>query len=65
MSENPFKGPCYNGHQLYNLSGDERTIMVKTFTAEQCAAALEVPGLQKTVERAIRARQRKLGTAAV
>lgn len=64
MSENPFKGPCYNGNQLYHLTVDDRIRMVKDFDAEQCAAALSVPCLQKTVHRAIRTRLRKLMEAA-
>lgn len=64
MTNNPFKGPCYNGQQLYHLVVDDRIRMVKDFDAEQCTAALQVPGLQKTVDRAIRTRLCKLVAAA-
>lgn len=64
MTDNPFKGPCYNGHQCYEQTTEDRIRKVSTFDADQCAAALAVPGLQKTVERAIHVRLRKLGKVA-
>lgn len=64
MNSNPFKGPCYNGRQLYHMTAEDRIRMVKDFDAIQCEAALSVPGLQKTVDRAVRTQLRKLGEAA-
>lgn len=64
MNTNPFKGPCYEGRQLYHMTAEDRIRMVKDFNAEQCEAALSVPNLQKTVGRAIQVRLRKLGEAA-
>lgn len=60
MTNNPFKGPCYNGHQLYHMTSVDRINMVKTFNAEQCAAALTVPGIQKTVANAVQTRLRRI-----
>lgn len=57
----PFAGPRYGTHQLYYLSGDERLDAVTRMDREALEAALLVPGLQKTVENAIRARLRKMG----
>lgn len=58
----PFEGPKYGSNQLYYLSVDERLDAVRLrMDREALEAALLVPGLQKTVERAIRSRLRKLG----
>ncbi|MCY1215357.1 hypothetical protein D9M68_540850 [compost metagenome] len=57
---NPFKANCYNGHQTYHVTTEDRIRAVKGFSRAQCLAALEVPGLQKTVERAVQARLRQL-----
>lgn len=64
MSETPFKAGCYGGHQYYHVTAEDRIGAVKSFGLEQCEAALQVEGLQKTVERAVRARMRMLRKAA-
>lgn len=57
---NPFlrPSPGYPNTQL--MAGEDRIAAVREFDRDQCRAALEVPGLQKTVEKAIHARLRKL-----
>lgn len=58
----PFEGPKYGTHQLYYLSADERLNAVRLrMDREALEAALLVPGLQKTVESAIRSRLKKMG----
>ncbi|CAM3121513.1 hypothetical protein [Cupriavidus taiwanensis] len=59
-SENPFKGPCYDGQQTFHVAAGDRIGMVKKFDKAQCEAALQVPGLQKTVENAVKVRLRQL-----
>lgn len=50
--------------QLYHVTVDDRIAAVKRMTDRaQLEAALGVPGLQKTVERAIRARLKKTSAA--
>lgn len=63
IENNPFAGPKYGDIQTYHLGADDRIQAVKAFTREQCLAALEVPGLQKTVERAVKVRLRRLEAA--
>lgn len=58
---NPFAATVYNGHQTYHMTVDDRIAAVRRFTREQCQAALALPGLQKTVARAVRSRLRQLG----
>ncbi|WP_104565825.1 hypothetical protein [Ralstonia mannitolilytica] len=60
MLENPFKGKRYGDIQTYTVTAEDRIRMVKTFNRKQCEAALLVQNLQKTVERAVRARLRQL-----
>ncbi|WP_427310512.1 hypothetical protein [Cupriavidus sp. H39] len=62
MSESttPFKANCYNGHQTYPVTTEGRIRAVKGFSRAQCHAAVEVPGLQRTVERAVQVRMRQL-----
>lgn len=47
-----------NGSQAIDV--ESRKAMVRRFTREQCPAALEIEGLQITVEAAIRRRLREL-----
>lgn len=61
--DNPFKANCYGGVQSYHLVAEDRIRVVKSFDLAQCEAALQVEGLQKTVERAIRTRMRLLRKA--
>jgi hypothetical protein len=56
MQSNPFMGPEGYGA----MSVEDRLRDVPTFNLEQCRAALDLPGLQKTVEQRLRARIRKL-----
>lgn len=55
--QNPFMDPRRN---YGAVDAEARLDRVRDFDREQCARALRVPGLQKTVERAIHVRQRKL-----
>ena len=57
---NPFQSGHYGGVPTSHQSVEDRVRAVKTFTPEQCDAALQVEGLQKTVEKAVHARMRKL-----
>lgn len=57
---NPFRSIVVDGKQLYTVAADDRVRMVTTFTAEQCQAALQVDGLQKTVSAAVGRRLRQL-----
>lgn len=57
---NPFQAGHEDGTPMYYASVDDRIHAVKSFTREQCEAALQVQYLQKTVEKAVRARMRKL-----
>jgi hypothetical protein len=57
--KNPFEYMMC-GQRVETIDADDRIHEVKRFSAEQCAAALRVPFLQRTVERAIRVRQRQL-----
>ena len=59
MSDNPFAARCGGAYQ----STDDRLDCVKTMTKSQLLAASEMPGLQKMVAAAIRARLRKLEKA--
>lgn len=58
----PFAGPKYGDQQFYLINADCRILAVRRMTdCEALKAPLAVPGLQKSVERAIRARLKKLG----
>lgn len=57
---NPFAAGNYNGMQFYHITADDRIRMAKSFGLSQCQAALQVSDLQKTVEKAVRARMRQL-----
>ena len=58
---NPFEtGQVYNGHRLQTCDAQDRITCVKEFDADQCRAALTLPGLQKTVRIAIERRLRAL-----
>lgn len=60
----PFAASSYmsdNGPVVtYVVDAESRLSRVPTFTAEQCATALQVPGLQAVVRNAIERRQRAL-----
>ena len=58
----PFATHRYGSWQGYAVSVDDRLRVVRErMDREMLEAALNVTGLQKTVERAIRSRLRKLG----
>lgn len=57
---NPFKAGIYNHRQTYHTSGAERLQQVKGFSLEQCKAGLLVQGIQKSVEKALNSRIKKL-----
>ena len=63
----PFAASSYlsdNGPvQTYVVDAEQRLARVPTMTAEQCASALQVPGLQAVVRKAIDRRQRALAKA--
>lgn len=63
MDDNPFRAGVYHGVQTYITTADERVQRVRGFDRAQCLAALCVEGLQRTVERAVRARLRQLNQA--
>ena len=60
---NPFATNQYDGRWTGVVTAEDRARLVQTFSAEQCAAALQVPGLQKSVITAIERRQRQLAKA--
>ena len=57
---NPFAAGVHDGMQTYYCTSDDRVRAVSHFDRGQCAAALQLDGLQKTVERAVHARLRHL-----
>lgn len=56
----PFFTGFYGGHATYAPTVPDKVAKVKTFTLEQCQAALKLPHLQSTVVAAVQARIRKL-----
>lgn len=54
---NPFIPP---GRSCGAVDTDSRLRALEGFDLQQCHAALEVPGLQKTVEKKLRSRIRRL-----
>ena len=60
VNKNPFYSGTYNGHDTFTVTASDRQERVKTFTLKQCLDALELSGLQKTVETAIKRRMRAL-----
>lgn len=60
MNKNPFYAATYNGRDCYHISAADRLLSVQRFTLVQCQAALELPGLQKSVIAALERRIRKL-----
>lgn len=57
---NPFLEKGYKGMVYGAVDAQSRLDMVKHFNLEQCEAALKVEGLQKSVEKAVQSRMRKL-----
>lgn len=60
---NPFLTKQYGEHWTGATTTEERILAARRFDAEQCAAALQVPGLQKGAKQAIERRQRQLAKA--
>jgi hypothetical protein len=60
MSNHIFAAGNYGGVQTYHQTVADRIHCVRTANRAQCQEALTLPGLQRTVEDAIRARLRKL-----
>lgn len=60
---NPFLTTNYNGRWMGPVTAEDRSAAAARFTAEQCEAALQVPGLQKSVIAAIKRRQKQLAKA--
>ncbi|SDI52504.1 hypothetical protein [Propionivibrio dicarboxylicus] len=58
---NPFRYRMYDGREVETTSADDRVKKVKGFSLDQCNSALSLPGLQKSVERAVHTRLRSLG----
>lgn len=56
----PFKAAVYSGIQTYHTVAEDRIRVVSSFTRAQCDAALQLPGLQKTVAAAVHRRLRHL-----
>ncbi|WP_418647240.1 hypothetical protein ACNQFN_18770 [Thauera butanivorans] len=57
---NPFRYRLYDGIEVETTGADDRIRKVRSFSVDQCYAALGVRDLQKTVENAIHARLRKM-----
>lgn len=60
MASNPFAATRYGNLQTYHMTVDDRIRAVRDFNAAQCRAALRLNDLQKTVERAVKARLRQI-----
>ena len=59
MNTDPFL-TMIHGHPCGAVDAQGRSYMVRKFNREQCEAALKVEGLQKSVEKAVHSRLRKL-----
>lgn len=57
---NPFKAAVHDGIQTYYGTAEDRIHCVSRFTRAECEAALQLPGLQKTVAAAVQRRLRHL-----
>jgi hypothetical protein len=57
---NPFKAGTFQGRQLYHTNGPDRVEQARRFSLKECEAGLQVPGVQKTVEKALNSRVKKL-----
>jgi len=62
--DDPFVAARYGDIQTWYITAGDRIHAVRGFSAAQCEAALCLPDLQKTVERAVRSRLRMLRVAA-
>jgi len=62
--QNPFYAGTHGDIDSYWFDGDSRLDRVKEFSREQCEAAFQIEGLQKTVRLAIERRIRRLGREA-
>ena len=60
--DHPFAAQRYGDLQTYSITAEDRLAHVKKMTSvAQLQACLKVEGLQKTVERAVRAKLKKMG----
>jgi hypothetical protein len=57
---NPFFAWEYHGQKFYTCDADDRIKAVRSFSRAQCEVALQLAGLQKTVEQAIQRRLRRI-----
>ncbi len=57
---NPFTATRYGDKQFYYVTATDRIQAVSGFNRDQCTAALAMPELQKTVERALHRRLKLL-----
>lgn len=62
---NPFKAAVYAGIQTYHTVAEDRMRVASRFSREECAAALQLPGLQKTVAAVVQRRLRHLDQVVV
>lgn len=60
FNDSPFKCAVYGDIQSFAVTVEDRCDMVRKFSRAQCEAALRLDGLQRTVERAIQSRLRRL-----
>ena len=61
--KNPFAGQWPGMKNVQAVDAESRKRMVAEFTAAECCAALELPGVQNTVVDAIKRRLKALGKA--
>jgi hypothetical protein len=57
---NPFKAGIFQGRQLYHSNGPDRIDQARGFNLKECEAGLQVPGVQKTVTKALNSRINKI-----
>lgn len=62
---NPFEAMVHEGQQLYHVSAEDRSRAASRFSRDQCNAALQLTGLQKTVIAAVQRRLRYLDKVVV
>lgn len=62
---NPFGAMVHEGQQLYHVSAEDRSRAASRFSRDQCNAALQLTGLQKTVIAAVQRRLRYLDKVVV
>ncbi len=58
---NPFYSYSHDGRDFFAIGTDDRLRALKTFTLQECRAALALTNLQKSVRTALESRAKKLG----